>query len=76
MAMERYRNLSGDSGVVAYEIRRGGIVAEFVNGAIYLYTNASAGPEAIAEMQQRARAGRGLSTFISQQKPEFAKRLR
>lgn len=64
--MERYKNLSGDSGVAAYEIRGGGIEVEFVNGSAYLYTDASAGAERIAKMRRLARLGRGLSTYISQ----------
>ncbi|MGH8164443.1 MAG: hypothetical protein ACREP1_08935 [Rhodanobacteraceae bacterium] len=74
--MKRYDNLSGDSGVAAYEIRRGAIVVEFVDGAAYLYTDASARAGRIAEMQRLAEAGRGLSTFISRAQPEYAKRLR
>ncbi|HJU25048.1 MAG TPA: hypothetical protein VJ722_00090 [Rhodanobacteraceae bacterium] len=75
--MERYRNLSGDSGVVAYEIRRGSIVVEFINGSVYLYTDASAGAGRIAEMKRRARAGRGLSTYISQVvHGDYARQLR
>ena len=64
--MERYGNLSGDSGVTAYELRADGIVVEFSNGSAYLYTDASAGKQRIAEMKRRAHAGRGLSTYISQ----------
>ncbi len=64
--MQRYRNHSGDSGVVAYEIDAGSIKIEFKNGDRYLYTEDSAGGANIARMQDLARAGRGLSTFISQ----------
>ena len=75
--MERYRNLSGDSGVRAYELRVDGLVVEFVNGSAYFYTGASAGKERIAEMRRRARAGRGLSTYISQVVREgYARQLR
>lgn len=74
--MEAYKNLSGDSGVTGYGIRRDAIVVEFVNGAAYLYTDASAGKSSIAIMQQLARSGRGLSTYISQEKPGYAERLR
>ena len=75
--MERYRNLSGDSGVTAYELRGDGLVVEFVNGSAYLYTGASAGKERIAEMRRRARAGHGLSTYISQVVREgYARQLR
>ena len=76
-AMERYRNLSGESGVIAYELRPGAIVVEFVNRSIYLYTDASAGAGHIAEMKRRARAGRGLSTYISQVvHDDYARQLR
>lgn len=74
--MQRYRNLSGDSGVTAYEIRRHAIVVEFVNGSAYLYTDASAGVARLAAMRRLAEAGQGLSTFISQAQPGYAKRLR
>jgi len=64
--MERYGNLSGDSGVVAYDIDAGQIVVQFSSGDRYLYTEDSAGTQNIARMQELARAGRGLSSFISQ----------
>jgi hypothetical protein len=63
--MQRYKNLSGDSGVIAYEILDEGIEVRFRDGRTYLYTNGSAGRENIETMKQLARAGRGLSTFIS-----------
>lgn len=64
--MKPYANLSGNSGVVAYEIRRGAIVVQFEDGLKYEYTEASAGAAAVAEMKHLAEAGRGLGTFISQ----------
>ena len=64
--MQRYKNLGGDSGVVAYEIDAGSIKVEFKNGDRYLYTEDSAGGANIARMQELARAGHGLSSFISQ----------
>lgn len=64
--MPRYRNLSGESGVVAYEIGEGAITVAFRGGERYLYTARSAGAENIAKMQELARAGRGLATFVSQ----------
>lgn len=62
--MERYKNLSRNSGVVAYEIGRDSVTVEFQDGAIYLYTHASAGQSNIEQMKVLAAAGRGLSTFI------------
>jgi hypothetical protein len=64
--MERYKNRSNESGVVAFEIGRGSITVKFINGEKYLYTNKSAGAQNIAFMQKLAEDGAGLSTFISQ----------
>lgn len=74
--MKRYRNVSGDSGVVAYELGADSIAVKFVDGRTYLYTAASAGAGNIAAMQQLAKAGRGLSTFISRVvKERYAQRF-
>jgi len=64
--MHRYKNLGGESGVVAYDIDAGQIIVQFRNGDRYLYTEDSAGAANIAKMQELAKAGRGLSSFISQ----------
>jgi hypothetical protein len=63
--MEIYRNVSGRSGVVSYEICRERIAVEFEDGWVYLYTAQSTGANDVAEMQRLARAGSGLSTYIS-----------
>ena len=74
--MQRYNNLSGQSGVLAYEIGKDSITIEFVGGERYLYTARSAGAENIAKMQELARAGRGLSTFVSQHiRTRYARKL-
>lgn len=64
--MQRYGNQSRESGIVAYDIDAGQIIVQFRNGDRYLYTEDSAGAANIARMQELARAGRGLSSFISQ----------
>jgi hypothetical protein len=64
--MQRYKNLNGESGAVAYDIGANSITVQFRGGDCYLYTFDSAGAANIAEMQRLARAGRGLCTFISQ----------
>ena len=64
--MQRYGNQSREYGVVAYDIDAGQIIVQFRNGERYLYTEDSAGAANIARMQELARAGRGLSSFISQ----------
>jgi hypothetical protein len=63
--MERYGNLGGDSGVVAYEIGPDFIRVQFSDGAVYLYTYASAGSHNIEHMKQLARGGQGLNSFIN-----------
>lgn len=63
--MERYKNLGGNSGVVAYEIGSDFIRVQFSDGSIYLYTYASAGSHNIEHMKQLARNGQGLNSFIN-----------
>ena len=75
--MEHYKNLGGDSGVVAYEIGQGSITVQFKDGSVYLYTNQSAGAASIAEMQRLAKAGQGLNSFISRVvKKGYVRKLR
>jgi hypothetical protein len=74
--MQRYKNRSGESGVVAFDIDTGSITVQFSGGDRYLYTEDSAGSANIAEMQRLARTGRGLSTFISQKiRNRYARKL-
>jgi len=63
--MQRYKNRSGQSGVVSYDIDAGQIIVQFQSGERYLYTEDSAGAANVARMQDLARAGSGLSSFIS-----------
>jgi hypothetical protein len=63
--MERYKNLSGDSGVVAFEIESDAIEVEFQDGRIYRYTHDITGSAQVEEMKRLAAAGQGLSTFIA-----------
>lgn len=65
--MERYRNLGGDSGVIAFEIGDGSITVQFKDGKHrhYLYTVASTGARDVAELQKLAQAGRGLNSYIT-----------
>jgi hypothetical protein len=63
--MERYKNLGGQSGVDSYEIASDSITVKFKDGAVYLYTNASAGVQNIERMKSLAVAGSGLNSFIN-----------
>lgn len=63
--MERYKNLHGNSGVEAYEIRPHSIVVRFKDKWNYLYNDEKLGAEIIDKMKQLALQGAGLSTYIS-----------
>lgn len=63
--MKRYKNLGGDSGVVAYEIGSDFIKVQFSDGSVYRYTYASAGSHNIEHMKQLAENGHGLNSFIN-----------
>ncbi len=74
--MERYKNIDGDSGVMAYEIGNDSITVQFSTGAIYLYTCQSAGEANIEQMKQLAIAGNGLNSFIMRVvKKSYARRI-
>ena len=75
--MKPYKNLSGDSGVTAYDSKPTSITVQFQEGAVYLYDYQSAGKKNIETMKRLAAAGEGLSTYISQVvKERFAAKLR
>jgi hypothetical protein len=73
--VQPYRNLAGNSGVAAFEILRDGIKVRFANGATYLYDDHVPGQARVEKMKQLARAGRGLSTYISQFGGQYAEKV-
>ncbi|HET6256288.1 MAG TPA: hypothetical protein VFE32_19585 [Puia sp.] len=75
--MERYRNFSGKSGVIAFEIGTDNIKVQFLDGSVYLYDYSSPGIEAVRTMKTLAKKGSGLSTFISTSvRDRYAARLK
>ena len=64
--MTEYKNLSGESGILAYEIGDDFIRVQFQDEEIYVYTEESTGQEHIEEMKRLAQKGRGLNTYINQ----------
>jgi hypothetical protein len=48
--MERYENLGGDSGIVAYEVGDDSIKVQFHDGALYLYNYQSTGSQDVEHM--------------------------
>lgn len=63
--MEAYKNLSGGSGIVAYERGPNFIRVQFSSGSVYLYTCESAGAHNIEQMKELASKGEGLNSFIN-----------
>ena len=63
--MRKYKALSGDSGVIAYQLGDESIRVRFVDGAVYTYSYSSTGRGHIEQMKVLAESGRGLSTYIS-----------
>ncbi len=75
--MERYQDLSGDSGVYAFEIGDDSITVEFKGGATYLYNYASTGREYTEKMKVLALSGDGLNSYINKYvKNMYASKLR
>ncbi len=64
---QSYRKVRGASGVVAYAFVDDAMHIQFRNGDVYVYTPAATGRLHLKVMRQLARAGAGLSTYISRQ---------
>lgn len=63
--MQPYANRSGRSGVVAYALEPDCIRVRFADGRTCEYAAAQIGAANLARMQELAREGRGLSSFIA-----------
>ena len=63
--MRPYRNLNGNSGVVAYEVGADFIRVTFNTAGVYRYTHANSGRRNVEEMKRLALEGAGLATFIN-----------
>jgi hypothetical protein len=75
--MTKYRNLSGQSGVLGYDLGADSIMVYFSDGSAYLYTYTSAGAANIEEMKRLAVAGSGLNSFIMRVvKKMYSKKVR
>ena len=66
LPMERYRHLSGDSGVTDYELGQDFIRIRFQGGLTYRYGHVRPGQHHVDRMKALAIAGQGLGTYISQ----------
>jgi hypothetical protein len=73
--MTRYKNRSGKSGVLSYEIGDEAITIEFAGGDLYVYTYRSAGKSRVEKMKKLALKGGGLSTYISREVKDKFERI-
>jgi len=74
--MQPYKNLSGTSGVVAFEAGDHHIDIKFQDGHKYRYDYAKPGKDEVERMKTLAQTGKGLATFINQNVWErFAQKL-
>lgn len=63
--MERYRNLSGNSGVSVYEIGSDYILVKFSGTArTYIYSYRKAGQNHVENLKRLAKSGSGLNSYI------------
>jgi len=66
--MEKYKNLSGNSGVESFEIGEDFIRIKFQKvEAPYIYNHQNPGRKKVEKMKVLAQTGKGLSTYISQE---------
>ena len=76
-AWTMYADVDGDSSVQAFQSGPGFINVRFSDGSVYLYTDASAGPDDVSAMQQLAAAGDGLGSYIYRfARFDYAERIR
>lgn len=71
-----YKNLSGNSGVKAYDVGDDFIIVAFVTGDTYRYDYVIPGQEHVENMKYLAEEGFGLSTYLSKAvKGKYARKL-
>jgi hypothetical protein len=63
--MKGYRNLDGDSGILAYDYGDEWIHIQFKHGRTYEYLASTIGLSHLSAMQRLADSGRGLVTYIN-----------
>lgn len=75
--MNVYKNVGGNSGVIAYTSDATSITVQFKTGSIYKYTYVSAGAEKTEQMKKLAVQGYGLNSYImNYARTAYASKLR
>jgi hypothetical protein len=63
--MKRYRNISSNSGILAYEIGGNFIKIKFTDGEVYIYDYKRPGKTHVEQMKKLALKGKGLATYVN-----------
>jgi hypothetical protein len=65
IVLERYKNISGNSGILAYETRTDFIKIKFSDGGTYRYDYSRPGKIHVEQMKRLAPKGKGLATYVN-----------
>ena len=65
MAMQRYKNLTGQSNIYAFELLDSGITIQFNDHSKYTYQSSRVGFNNMTEIKRLAINGQGLNSFIN-----------
>ena len=65
MAMQRYKNLTGQSNIYAFELLDSGITIQFNDHSQYTYQSSRVGFNNKTEIKRLAINGQGLNSFIN-----------
>ncbi len=63
--MKKYKNISGSSGIIAYDIDAAWIKVKFIPGPVYKYSYSKPGKQHVEKMKKLAKEGSELATYIS-----------
>jgi hypothetical protein len=75
--MQKYKNLSGKSGIIGFEETGDSITIFFSKGGVYLYNYKRPGIQITEKMKKIANEGKGLNTYINQfVKSNYYERIR
>lgn len=62
--MQKYKNRSGSSAIVGYQLEANSITVQFDSGSIYTYDYKTTGSQHVEMMKSLAIKGEGLHSFI------------
>ena len=64
--MKKYKGISGNHGVTAYEILKDSIILQFQYKDLYLYDYEKPGESHVEQMKILAERGKGLTKYVNQ----------